>query len=136
MNSKKNECPKCGEKITDFVMDFDSNSIRCVKCQSDFDASKIFNNTSVNFLAKLVPSEKRDDFLNKLGFECQPIRRTSIFALIFIITLMLGSAIISAYDQREQPLKMALIMAGGIAFLFTILMYYKNEAKPKWKRKA
>ncbi len=117
-------------------MDFDSSSIKCAKCQSDFDANMIFNNTSVNSLAKFVPSEKRDDFLNKLGFEHQPIRRTSIIALIFIITLMLGGAIVTAFVQREEPIKMAFILAGGIAFLFTILMYYKNEAKPKWKRKA
>jgi hypothetical protein len=116
-------------------MDFEAGTLRCEHCQTDLRPDRIFTNSTVNHLATLIPDEYRDVFLGKLGFERRPVRRTPVVALWLLIGLMAIGAFLGCLLQWGHPLRMILVALGGIAFIYSIWKYYKEEEKPKWKKR-
>ena len=128
-------CKTCGNKIEHFVMDYENGTINCFNCRNELPKEMFFTNSTVNQIAKDIPENERDKFLDKLGFEKRPIRRTSKFSLAFIITIAAISIVIAFFMEFETVYYKLLAVGGGVAFLFQILRYYKEEEIPKYKRK-
>jgi hypothetical protein len=91
---KNPKCPVCRQTLKDFVFDFEGARVICPKCQSTLDAGLIINKSTVNYLAKLIPSDVREQFLSKLGFEKEPVARTPKLALWFLIVIMILGSIV------------------------------------------
>ena len=128
------KCPKCGGKIKDFIVDFEKDLLFCNFCHATFKPEQIFTNKTVNSRAFLIPTEFRDVYLSKLGFERQPIRRTPTIVLWILIIITIFGMVTNVFLNWGKITSVLCIIFGGIAFIFTILGYYKAEEKPKWKK--
>jgi len=132
---KNPRCPVCRKPLKDFVFDFEGARVTCLNCQSALDPGLIINKSTVNYLADLIPSDVRDQFLSKLGFEKKPVARTPKFALWFLVVMMiLGSAVVVIINFPN------FLMMGGVAFLWGLFIWqifrnYKEEEIPKWRKK-
>lgn len=135
MSSRKNKCPECGKKIRDFYMDFDAGTLRCGRCMSDLKPSQVFTSTSVDHLAKLVPDEHRDAYLAKLGFEPKPVHRTSPLVLGFLIGVIVMGVAMAAFTLWGYPSRVIPTALVGVVFVFMIWSRYREEKKPRWKKK-
>jgi len=132
---KNPKCPVCRQPIKDLVFDFDDARIICTKCQSTLNPELVINNSTVNFLANLIPSDIREDFLSKLGFEKRPIVRTPKLGLGFLIVVLIAGTIVGVIIHSGNTARMLLtILVGGLA-ISAIIKYYKEEEIPKWTKK-
>jgi len=132
---KNPKCPICGEDIKDLILDFESGQVICVKCKSALDPNLVINNSTVNFLANLIPPDIRDRFLFNLGFERKPIARTPKLALWSLIVMMILGSVAGLLINFPNFLMMVGVAFLWGLFIWKILRYYKEEEIPKWRKK-
>jgi hypothetical protein len=132
---KSPKCPVCRQTLKDFVFDFEGARVICPKCQSTLDAGLIINKSTVNYLASVIPSDLREQFLSKLGFEKKPAVRTPKIALWFLIVIMiLGTCVGVLINFPNFPMMVGIAFLWGLG-IWQIFRYYKEEEIPKWRKK-
>jgi amino acid transporter len=89
----------------------------------------------VNYLAELIPSDVREQFLSKLGFEKKPVVRTPKLALWFLTVMMILGYIVGVLINFPNFLMMVGVAFLGGLFIWQIFRYYKEEEIPKWRKK-
>lgn len=132
---KNLKCPVCRQTLEDFVFDFEGARVICPKCQSTLDPNIIINKSTVNYVADLIPSDVREQFLSKLGFEKKPVVRTSklvLWLLIVIIILLTGAGVLINFPSF--PIMAGIVLFWGLV-IWRIFRYYKEEKIPKWRKK-
>ena len=132
---KNLKCLVCRQTLKDFVFDFEGARVICPKCQSTLEPGLIINNSTVNYVAALIPSDVREHFLSKLGFEKKPVVRTPklvLWFLIVIIILLTGAGVLINFPSF--PIMVGIVLFCGLV-IWQILRYYKEEKIPKWRKK-
>ena len=132
---KNPRCPVCRQPLKNFVFDFEGARVICPKCQSALDPGLIINKSTVNYLAELIPSNVREQFLSKLGFEKKPVVRTPKLALWFLTVMMILGYIVGVLINFPNLLMMVGVAFLGGLFIWQIFRYYKEEEIPKWRKK-
>ena len=134
---KKNKCPECKGKLTNFGVNMDTQRIECVKCRAQFNPLQVFRDSDIILLSRSLPPEKQEKFLTDLGFERKTIHRTQKWLLYcFIIFLILGSSFCSViFALTGFGITSVSPFIGGILLCYGIYCNYRNEEKPKWHRK-
>ena len=135
MTLREPKCPTCGEILRDYGIDFEGAKIICTSCNNSFDPAIIIDNSNINYFAHIIPDEYKEQFLNKIGYEKKTTIRTWKPALIFLIIMISITVIAGVIIQYKNILQTILYLLGGCGFIAVILSQYKDEAKPKWKRK-
>ena len=135
MTLRTPKCPTCGEPLHNFGIDFEGVKIICTSCNSSLDPAIIIDNSNVDFFAQIIPDEYKEQFLNKIGYEKKTIVRTWKPALIFLIIMISIAVIAGVIIQYKSILQTILYLLGGCGVIAVILSQYKDEARPKWKRK-
>lgn len=138
MNLKrKHRCPECRNKLKDFGIYMDSQKIECIKCNAQFSPLQVFRNSDIVFFTKSLPQDKQEAFLIGLGFEKQPVRRTSKSLLCgFLSSLILVSIFFSAMlFLSGHRITFLSPIIGGPLICFGIYQTYKEEKKFRWRGK-
>lgn len=121
--------------MDDIIIEIDEGKILCPTCRYKYESTQLYSNGEIINLAELLGPEDHDKFLSKAGFQKKLKRRTSKFALIFLILIMAASAMVGAMSMETDfiyKIFIGLIFIGTV--IWEILRYYKDGKKPKWYR--
>ena len=134
---RKNVCPECKGKLTEFGLNVDTGTIECLRCRAQFCPVNVFRDSDIVSFSKQLPADKQEAFLIGLGFQKEPAHRTSEALLYgFLTFLMLGSAFTSvmlALISHRITYLSGII--GGLLLCSTIYSIYKQEEAYRWRRK-
>lgn len=128
-------CINCAHPLDDIIIEIDEGKILCPICSFKHDPDQLYSDSEIINLAELLIPDEHDKFLSKAGFQKKLKRRTSKFALVFLIVIMTIGATISAATMKINfIIKILVGLLFVAAVIWQILRYYKEEEKPKWYR--
>jgi hypothetical protein len=129
------KCVDCGNNVKTCVFNFKDAVILCGSCNKPIKTDAVINNSTVDCWYSLLPRQKRDDFLTRLGFTQKPVVRSSRFVLIFGLAIM-GVMPITLGLIAPMPIGPKLLLVGlGIVFIVIVRSNYNKETIPAWKKK-
>lgn len=134
---KTGKCPGCNQKLKDFRIDLDNSKIQCANCKAEFIPTEVWRDSEIVVMSTILPPENRESFLINLGFEKKTKKRTSKFTLYFAIVffiVMSGFLSLFFYIEGKSLFRVGVQIVITIMLPWMIIQYYKDEAKPKWKR--
>ena len=99
----KKQCKNCGSSVEHFNLDYDAGLIRCFYCYNTLPAEMFFNDTTVNKFAKKIPELRRDVFLEKLGFEKKPVRKSAIIIGFLAALVPLFTSLNKFLENKDDP---------------------------------
>ena len=135
LSSLRLRCTECGNDVKTSIFSFKDAAILCGACKKPINADRVINNFNVDYWYGLLPWQKRDDFLIRLGFTQKPVVRSSRFLVIFGICI-LGIMPIFLALTNPMPIGPRLLLVGiGIIFIVSVLSNYKKETIPTWIKK-
>jgi hypothetical protein len=127
-------CPQCGVQLNEFIVDFENERLLCPRCERAVLPTTVFTNSTVNYLAPLIPEEHRDAFLAALGFQRRAMRRTPR-PLVWFLTLLISlGAVPCILLQDTHPITKALAFLCVPLIVFELWRLYREEETPKWRK--
>ena len=99
----KKQCKNCGSGVEHFNIDYDAGLIRCFYCYNSLPAEMFFNDITVNKFAKKIPELRRDEFLEKLGFEKKPVRKSAIIIGFLVALVPLITSLNKILEKKGDP---------------------------------
>jgi len=135
---KSGLCPCCQKQFKDIEIDFGKCRVRCPTCQTEFYASEVLSDYELLHLAELIPPEERSAFLTKLGFEQKPVRRTPrilVIGFIAFLAFAIVATVILHVLYEEKRFGTLLLPLAGALLIWGVIRMYKEEEKPRWRRK-
>ncbi len=99
----KKHCENCGSSVEHFNLDYETGFIRCFYCNNILPAEMFFNDITINKFVKKIPELRRDEFLEKLGFEKKPISKRTIIIGFFAALIPLAVSLHKIFKKRENP---------------------------------
>lgn len=133
---RKNVCPECKGKLTEFGLNIDAGTIECLKCHAQFCPLNVFRDSDIVSFSKQLPVDKQEAFLTGLGFEKEPAHRTSETLLYgFLTFLMLGSVSFSLMlAVTGHWITFLSPIIGGLILCYATYDIYKSEEVYRWRR--
>ena len=138
MNRKrKSKCPECKGKLTEFGLDADEGIIECLSCHAQFSPIQVLQDSDIVFFSESLTSDRQEAFLTGLGFEKKPVHRTPKPVLYGFLLFLIGGGVVFSFILFMFGLGIKSIspVIGSLLLSGVIYDYYKDEEKPKWRRR-
>jgi hypothetical protein len=135
---RKYRCPECRAKLKEFGIDLDAIEVQCPRCHAQFSPLQVFKDSDIVFFSQILPQDRQEAFLTRLGFEKQAVRSRIPKALLYSLfsILVLGAAFLSVMLALDgYRIKALGPVLGGLLLCFAIYRDYKDEEKPRWRRR-
>lgn len=132
----KKLCENCGSKVEYPYFDYDAGVIRCFYCNNALPNKMFFSDSTVSKFAQKIPEERRDEFMEKLGFEKKAVQRTAniVFYLIVLITLI--SSLNKIIENKDNVGEIVYLLFTIIIVVITAAKAYRDLKNPKYVKKG
>ena len=126
-------CINCTQPLGDIIIEIDEGKILCPTCMFKYEPTQLCSDGEIINLAELLNPDDHDKFLSNAGFRKRFKRRTSKFALVFLIVIMAAGAMVDAAIKASTLDKLFIGILFAVVLIVQIL-YYKAEEKLEWYR--
>ena len=131
----KKECKNCGSRVEHFNIDYDAGIIRCFYCGSELPVKMFFPLSNISKFANTIPEERRDEFMNKLGYEKKEGRKTANIAFYLMVFITLISSLNKFLKNKDDTGEIASLIFMAIIFVITAVKAYRDLKIPKYVKK-
>ena len=116
-------------------MDYDAGLIRCFYCGHILPSEMFFTDLTVNKFAKKIPELRRDEFLEKLGFEKKPVGKKAIIIGFLIALLTLITSLNKVLEKKDDPAALFFAALPLLIVLIPVLKTLLDKNSPKYVKK-
>ena len=125
-------CIYCSQSLGDIIIEIDEGKILCPTCRFKYEPTQLYSDDEIINLTEFLNPDDHDKFLSNAGFRKRFRKRTSIFALVFLIVIMAAGVMVDAATKRMDKLIIGIVFF-AVALILQIV-YYKAEEKFEWHR--
>ncbi len=119
----------------DFNIDYEAGLIRCFYCGKGLPVEMFFPGSNAGRFAQKIPEERRDEFMEKLGYEKKIKDKKSILLFYIVVLITFASALRELLEKSHDATEFIPLILTGLFLVITTFKTYLTMKNPKYVRK-